>query len=214
MPPANHDRNPWESNAGATSLMDDDDMPLSARYAATKRLAYMLTFCWPYSSAPKINMDMASNDAPVDNERPEDRQAALLNVQSALLSKGPASNLNRRQTRGRRDVNRASMVPMASNDDIPLSRVVEMQQNNNADLSPTSPESYSTPTSNVSPSTIAYPTAPQSGLMPGRSMSVLSASSSLISPSTAAGGLLSNPSGIGLRALITESVNVLSLIHI
>lgn len=33
VPPANHDRSPWEGNAGGASLMDDDDdmPPTSSR---------------------------------------------------------------------------------------------------------------------------------------------------------------------------------------
>lgn len=77
-----------------------------------------------YSTSPKLNMDIAQSPASVSNERPEDSQAALLSVQNALQSKGPAANLNRRQTRGRRDV-RQSTLNMASNDDLPLSRVVD-----------------------------------------------------------------------------------------
>lgn len=160
-------------------------------------------------------MDIAQPSSPVSTERPEDSQAAMLSVQSALQSKSPTSNLNRRQTRGRRDV-RASTIRTPSNDDMPLAQVVSQQQQYNGPPAQSpgamaqSPDSlYTTPQGTAS-SGFSHISPPGSAIHPGRSVSIMSASSSQISPSTQANGLLSDPTGSGLRGVITESVNVLS----
>lgn len=140
-------------------------------------------------------------------ESEAERQAALDRVKSTLLSSsssGSASNLARRQTRGRRDVRMTTYSPTIP-DDVPLAKVIEQQRAREASGSDNGIAQHrdlSQSSGGMSPIGSGF-----GG--PGRAMSMLSAHS--------AGGRVGagadpfeHATTPGLRAAITETVNVLS----
>lgn len=127
-------------------------------------------------------------------ENPDEREAALLKVQNTLLASNKnAPNVNRRSTaRGRRST--FNPVP----DDMPLSQISSPNvATNGRQDSPSS----------VFASPIGLPISMPS--QPGRTGSILSSVSSqdnLVRSSSP----FENPDGSGLRAAISETINVLS----
>ncbi|SCV73105.1 BQ2448_7030 [Microbotryum intermedium] len=199
VPPAGYDKQPWERTAQGSNLMDDDDEDESVDTAAPLQSS---------SRAPAVAL------APtIITEAESDRQAALEKVQSTLLSAGPASNLSRRTTRGRRDNNRLSSIPglAGSNsstipDDIPLAQVIERQQRSREASLDSSSNSPAATTTVFTPSALNRVVSP--------TMSSSDRAMSMMSTTSRFGGGAADPfehaSSPGLRANIVETVNVLS----
>ncbi len=123
-------------------------------------------------------------------------------MKSTLLSKAPASGLNRRTTRGRRDVRVTTFNPIP--DDMPLAKVLEMQGQSvpEATTSETAPSTSLDSTSLPMTSATPPPSA-------GRAMSLLSVSSSRDQLSASLTSPFEHPDGPGLRASLTETVHIL-----
>jgi len=205
VPPAGYDRQPWEQAANASgraNLMDGSD----------DEGADGLASITPGSRLPAVALAPAAI-----TETNEDRAAALAKVQSALLSSPPStgaasplgglaappSNLQRRTTRGRRDVRMTMYQPSSSStDEMPLANLQQRARQQSAE----------TNGSFISPPISPIPTGVSGFGEPGRANSIMSTTSG----STAARGLagvrdpFEGESAAGLRASIVETVNVLS----
>lgn len=159
------------------------------------------------ASQNKVNMSIAQ--APIQ-EADADSAAALARVQNLLSAGGPTQTpgaLGRRATRGRRDVRVTTFNPIP--DDIPLGKVLEMQKNGGGGslAMPTNSSSGAFSSSPISPSSPPLSTATNNF---GRSNSLLSNSSSHTRlAAAAAANPFDNPTAAGLRAAITETLNVI-----
>ncbi|KAM0786147.1 hypothetical protein ACM66B_006955 [Microbotryomycetes sp. NB124-2] len=199
VPPAGYDRQPWDAaNNGArnSNLMDDDDDESSQGLS-------------PALAQPSKLSSMAIAPSTVQ-ETEDERRAALESVKSTFLSSSApgvaaGANLNRRVTRGRRDVRATTYNPTIP-DDVPLAQVIEQHRSreSSADGAPLGSGSGSG-------LHVASPVSP-SGFGGGaeRANSMLST----MSGGTARSGFGSDPfehaTSPGLRAAIVETVNVLS----
>ncbi|ORY85956.1 Muniscin C-terminal mu homology domain-domain-containing protein [Leucosporidium creatinivorum] len=171
LPPAGYDRDIGATAAGPNNLMDDDEDEASDMPSALQS-----------SKLPAVALAPATI-----TESDADRQAALDRVKSTLLSSSsaPASNLARRQTRGRRDVRMTTFNPQ---------RAREQAGGDQASLS--NSLSATSPTAST--------------FLPERANSMLSTVSHGTTRTTGGPDPFEHATTPGLRATITETVNVLS----
>jgi len=211
LPPENRGQAPWERAGGAPrNLLDDEDdetdgvSPLPTPGANGS-----------FSNAPKLNMALAP--LPIQEDETE-RQAALQKMQSTLLAKPPAGPGRKNTIRGRRDVRNTTFNTLP--DDMPLAQALKLQgqQEDAADRSRMSEspvqEVLATPTGSMFPGAQSQPMGSFTPMAPqftGRDNNA-----AISSPSSMVGSL--NPfdqngpaiAGSGLRATMTETVNVIS----
>lgn len=212
VPPANRDQAPWErSEAVPRNLMDDDNDESDSVSALPPMSAAPST-----TSAGKYNLAMAP--LPIQENEAE-RQAALAKVQSTLLAAPPSggSAVGRRTTmRGRRDVRNSTF--QAVSDDVPLAQALKLKgtQTDGTHQRSDSPGAVvESPTSDVShggstsagqaTAASAFSSSPFGGGM-NRQASAMSTTSS----NNPFDGHPPPTAGSGLRASITETVNVLT----
>ncbi|KAK4048401.1 hypothetical protein OIV83_004747 [Microbotryomycetes sp. JL201] len=195
VPPAGYDRQPWDNanGAGASSnLMDDDDDDAGAQSLA------------PGLAQPSKLTNMAIAPATVQ-ETEDERRAALESVKSTLLSSSGTStvagaSLNRRATRGRRDVRSTTYNPTIP-DDVPLAQVIAQQRSRESSADGTALSS----TAGLSP------TSPSTAAFGGeRANSMLSTMSGGVTRNGLGTDPFEHATSPGLRAAFVETVNVLS----
>lgn len=213
LPPDNRNQAPWErpTNAGVPrNLLDDEDDDGVSPLPTSTNSIY---------GAPKLNLALASQ--PIQ-ESEADQQAALQKMQNTLLSKPPSGPSRKNTIRGRRDVRNTTFNTLP--DDMPLAQALKLQgqQEDAAERaamteSPTQ-EILATPPSSagLNPfyvsnprSSVSTPLVPQ---FTGRDNFTAASSPTTsvmggMNPFDQAASALNGP---GLRATITETVNVAS----
>jgi hypothetical protein len=220
VPPANHDRSPWQP---ASSLLEDDEAGNDAYVHRSSFAIYSghrLRRLPHRSRHPNRVSAMAIQQTPIQ-ETEDERAAALLRVQSTLLSgtRSPSANgLSRRTTRGRRPDGRplTSINPIP--DDMELGKAIEQNRlavsPSTSAISPVSAVPESVPESNAESnaepeSILKSPPSPRPSGRPERAMSMMSTSSSNAHIAALPVNPFANPTAPGIRASVTETVHLL-----